>query len=72
MFFFVDSNFPKRSKLCDKRMGSYLAGLWEGDGHGVVPSLSLEGNVKNTPCVAITASSKQLFLFQTFQQMFGG
>lgn len=70
--FFVDSNFPKACKLCDKKIAFYLAGLWEGDGHVVLPSFRLEGSVKNTPCMAITAGSKQLFLFKAFQQMFGG
>ena len=70
----VHSGFPKFSVLCEceKKIGSYLAGLWEGDGHVVLPSLDHQGCVKNTPCVAITASHKQLLLFKAFEHKFGG
>jgi hypothetical protein len=60
------------TKLCEKKIGSYLAGLWEGDGHVVLPSFDSNGCLKNTPCVAITADQKQWPLFKAFEQEFGG
>nr|YP_009944734.1 hypothetical protein [Ankistrodesmus falcatus]QMS48903.1 hypothetical protein [Ankistrodesmus falcatus] len=67
---FVNSGLSK--VFDEKKMGSYLAGLWEGDGHIVLPSLNSQGLLKNTPCVAITADRKQLPLFKVFEQKFGG
>lgn len=56
----------------NKQLGAYLAGLWEGDGHIVLPVYNNVGKLKNTPCFAITASVKQLPLFEIFQKTFGG
>jgi hypothetical protein len=56
----------------NKKIGSYLAGLWEGDGHIILPSFDDKGRLKNTPCMAITAHIKQLPLFKVFKEQLGG
>lgn len=67
---FVNVRLPK--VFDDKHTGSYLAGLWEGDGHIICPSLNPQSLLQNTPALAVTADSKQLPLFNAFQQKFGG
>nr|YP_009054683.1 hypothetical LAGLIDADG homing endonuclease [Ourococcus multisporus]AIK29171.1 hypothetical LAGLIDADG homing endonuclease [Ourococcus multisporus] len=66
---FVKSNFPK---VLSKGIDYYLAGLWEGDGYIVLPSIDIHGILKNTPCMCITANYKQLPLFKVFEHEFGG
>ena len=58
--------------MFQKGTGSYLVGLWEGDGHIVLPSYDSKERLRNTPCVAITAHSKQLPLFKAFERQLGG
>ena len=53
-------------------MGAYLAGLWEGDGHILVPTFNEDGSLKNTPCVAFTAHSKQKPQFELLKAKYGG
>lgn len=60
------------SPLDHPAIGSYLAGLWEGDGHILVPTYNGNGIITNTPCVAITGGQKQLPLIKEFQKKFGG
>jgi hypothetical protein len=66
---FVNSHFPK---VLLKGIDSYLAGLWEGDGHIVLPSFDHQGILKKTPCLCITAHSQQLPFFKVFEHKFGG
>lgn len=65
----VNSSF---AKLSLKEKGSYLAGLWEGDGHIMSPSFDNKGCQSNTPCLAITASIIELPLFEVFKSHLGG
>lgn len=53
-------------------IGSYLAGLWEGDGHILLPTFNSNGSLMNTPCIAFTAHKKQLPLFDKLKAKFGG
>ena len=62
----------KGNPLDHPGIGAYLAGLWEGDGHIVLPDKDDNGSLKNTPCVAITAHEKQLPLFELFKAKYGG
>jgi hypothetical protein len=61
------------------KIGSYLAGLWEGDGHIVLPkqiasdqSLQASLEKKNTPCLAITFPEKDLPLVDRIAQKYKG
>lgn len=67
--FFAESNF---SKMFKKDIGPYIAGLWEADGHILLPSLDQKGKLKNTPCLCITSHYQQLPLLKTFKGNFGG
>jgi hypothetical protein len=62
----------KKGALDHKNIGSYLAGLWEGDGHIVCPVFDDHGRLKNTPCLAITAGQNQLPFIEKLQAKFGG
>ena len=53
-------------------IGSYLAGLWEGDGHIVLPSFCPSGSLNNTPGIAFTAHEKQKTLFEKLKGKYGG
>jgi hypothetical protein len=53
-----------------KQIGSYLAGLWEGDGHITLPVF--KDGLTNTPCFAITAPMKDLPLFEKLKATYGG
>ena len=66
------ARYYSRVFLNDSDMGAYLAGLWEGDGHIVVPIKDSNGRLMNTPCVAFTAHEKQLPLFELFKSKYGG
>lgn len=55
-----------------KGIEAYLAGLWEGDGHIVLPVYDKNNSLTNTPCIAITAHEKQLPLFEAFKSKYGG
>lgn len=65
------TNFSFQKNINQKH-GSYIAGLWEADGHIICPIYDHQGILKNTPCVAITANKKQLPLFKALEQTFGG
>lgn len=62
----------KQSVLDHPSIGAYLAGLWEGDGHITLPIFNSNGNLSNTPCVAITAHNKQQPLFELLKSKYGG
>lgn len=55
-------------------IGSYLAGLFEGDGHIVLSkSITVDSKVKNTsPYIAITFVNKDLPLINKLLEKFGG
>ncbi len=55
-------------------IGSYLAGLFEGDGHIVLSkSITVDSKLKNTsPYIAITFVNKDLPLINKLLEIFGG
>lgn len=62
----------KLSVLDHSDIGAYLAGLWEGDGHIVLPTFNSNGSLTNTPCVAINAHINQEPLFLLLKSKYGG
>jgi hypothetical protein len=58
------STSQSAANLNSSDIGSYLAGLWEGDGHIVLPAYGPDGSLKNTPGIAFSAHEKQEALFQ--------
>jgi hypothetical protein len=56
------------------KISSYLAGLWEGDGHIVLPKRSAldQRSKATTPCLAITFPEKDLPLVEGLAQKYRG
>ena len=63
----------KNSNFCHNRFGSYLAGLWEGDGHVWIPKTTQAPSGKRyTPYFCITFSITELPLMLALQAITGG
>jgi LAGLIDADG endonuclease len=60
-------------KLNNAKIGSYLAGLWEGDGHLILPKHNDQVRRNSTKsCLAITFFEKNLPLVQRLVNKYGG
>ena len=59
----------KRKKL---NMGSYLAGLWEGDGHIILPKFDANQKLVNSPNFAITFANQDLPLVEKLASLYNG
>lgn len=64
--------------LCDStktkkpHMGSYLAGLWEGDGHIMLPKFNVNQKLINSPNFSITFASQNMPLVEKLISLYGG
>ena len=56
----------------DNVLASYLAGIWEGDGHIVLPRHNEQGKMTTKPCFAITFTNKDLPLVEKLVEKYGG